>query len=191
MKQLTQSNLDPGNCWQTAIACILDLDPEAMPPQHIIEALRQGIGSHGVAYTNALNAYLAKHHGLIYTEIYAFQFNAVKPARELHTINGPTVRSESHLREGRMHINHCVVGRSGEMIWDVHPSRAGLIKAESWGVLGDPPDGWLARIVERENRTDGLRSEVAKLTWACLCPACGNLPALIALNETKAVAPSA
>jgi hypothetical protein len=165
--EYTQSNLKPGNCWQTAIACILEVDPIKLPPQHELEAIPKSsklLGGWGM-YSNILNAYLKKHHGLVYSEVYSYQFNSVQPLRRWHTMNGPTVRT-SELRESKnYHVNHCVVAYDRNFIWDVHPSRAGLLKAESWGVLGErQPD------VDQEKWADNVEYQ---RVWSCLCPACG------------------
>jgi hypothetical protein len=169
MKPFTQSNLDPGNCWQTAIACILGVDPETLPPQHEIEGPAAEVLRGWGSYTNVLNAYLAKHHGLIYFEVQRYQFGGVRPSRPEHILCGPTVRTEAHKAAGRQQFNHCVVARNGVAVWDVHPSRAGLIGVDSWGVLGDRQPDHDAGLSERRRRED----EIYRLIWDCLCPVCG------------------
>lgn len=165
MIQFTQTNLNPGNCWQTAIACILEVDPETMPPQHEIEALRaeKAVSGWG-SYHNALNGYLTKHHGLVYSEIYRHQFGSVRPLREWHTLNGPTVRTSELKESGNFHVNHCVVARNREFVWDVHPSRAGLVRVESWGVIGEKQPS------DPERAKKMLEDEAYALVFGCLCP---------------------
>ncbi len=179
MIELTQTNLAPfGNCWQTAIACVLELPAEELPDQSAIERhdeevcrparlAARGDGQESPAwmswfrYHNALNVYLAKHHGLGYQELYRFQLPGVAIRRSHHAghhlICGPTVRTPE------TKIDHVIVGRYGKPVWDPHPSRAFLTKVRSWGLLGelwDAPDGPMY---------DAL---------PCLCPACGGLEQL-------------
>lgn len=65
MKYFTQSQLAPhGNCWQTAIACILEVEPDTLPPQSEIDTWpHEVLGGWGM-YSNCLQGYLRKHHGL-------------------------------------------------------------------------------------------------------------------------------
>lgn len=136
MIERTQTSLAPGNCWQTCVACIINIDPEELPSQvryDVRERTYSGWGS----YLNVLNGYLAKHHGLMYAEIYEYQIGAVMVRDPgWHMLIGPTVRTEAHRAANAHHINHMVVARYGELIWDPHPSRAGLTEVERWGVLG-------------------------------------------------------
>lgn len=152
----TQSNLDPGNCWQTCVACVLEIDPATMPAQEVFEWKRtreDGSIEWGPSYQTPLNAFLRKHHGLTYGELYEHQWPAVMPRDPgFHFLIGPTVRTPTS------GCKHVVVARYGEMVWDVHPSRAGLTMIERWGVLAPFPEGW-AR------------------TWneiPCVCPACAT-----------------
>lgn len=159
MKEFTQSNIVPGNCWQTAVACILEVDPETMPQQHIVEAdlFSEDAETRRLArsYNNVLNTYLFKHHGLVYTELYGHQANAVRMGPPgWHVLIGPTVRTDQNGRK------HCVVGYYGDQWWDPHPSRAFLTKVTSWGLLVPMPDDW-------------------KKNWeryTCECPACCPTP---------------
>lgn len=163
MRELTQTELDPGNCWQTAIACVLDLDASALPPQRhydwCVPAVAEGTGDTiGPSYNAALVAYLRTHHRLAYVEI--------EPVlREIVTLNDPGLHFMSGKTErgatngGRRHI---VVAQRGRMIWDPHPSRAGLIGETRWFALAPFPAAWDA-------------------TWSrhmkpCACPACGAPP---------------
>jgi len=147
MRELTQTNLEPGNCWQTAFACILDIDPELLPDQVAVES-----GQSKASYYNALQAYLREHHGLAFVNIAGPVIRAVK-VKGLHVICGPTVRSADHA--GR---HHCVVGRDGVAIWDPHPSRAGLLNDEAWNILLPYPEEW--------RRPDINESQ------PCICPRC-------------------
>jgi len=151
MHELTQST--DSNCWQTAIACLLDLDPAVMPDQTAIETA-------GGSYLNALQAYLEKHFNLMYIELYDYQldpFEVKDPG--LHLLVGKTMRTRPDTG-----INHCVVAKKGVMIWDPHPSRAGLTQVTGWGALGKLPES--IRTWRNASRAKGLTG------LACLCPYC-------------------
>jgi hypothetical protein len=189
MLKLTQTNLDPGNCWQTAVACLLGVPAEALPDQHLIESRHKDgsvpdyAGHH--SYSNALNAYLFKHHGLGYMQEPAWKLGAFTLRDPgLHLLIGPTVRTCEGGDGAR--ILHCVVGRHGEQVWDPHPSRAGLLSVISWGWLADVSHistidqergyGWhwsnpVAAEADRvrwANRTD----EAPGVSALCCCPKC-------------------
>ena len=163
MKFFTQSNLDPGNCWQTAIACILGVNPEELPPQHEIQGWPNEALDGWGGYSNVLNGYLAKHHGLMYGEVYAHHFTMVRPAYPEHILCGPTVRTPESKR------NHCVVAVNGTAVWDTHPSRAGLTEVETWGLLG--PLGPKPRASMERTGMRGERGHY--LVFNCLCGTCG------------------
>lgn len=159
MREFTQSNLEPGNCWQTALACILDVEPSTLPDQ-----LRYDFGNNDLKwgrYTNVLQGYLGKHFNLIYCELQAWQFGGltVKPPG-WHLLIGPTVRTPVN------DAHHCVVGRYGVETWDVHPSRAGLVSIHSWGVLSPLPS---ALRKQREEHDD---PDYRRVFVDCLCPTC-------------------
>lgn len=142
MKEFTQSNTSPGNCWQTAVACVLEVAPASLPDQVAIEEAER-------SYQNALGTYLRKHHGLLYLQIEAFKMRVLS-VREpgWHCLIGETVRTyaaldgQELLPSGRAasRILHVVVARHGEMAWDPHPSHAGLTKVLHWGFLFPFPD---------------------------------------------------
>jgi hypothetical protein len=184
----TQSNLNPGNCWQTAIACILDEDPLNLPPQDEIEAIDNRVLNGWGSYRNVLNGYLTKHYNLMYFEVQAFAFGGIKIAREdgLHLLIGPTVRTANLAANGAPHIHHVVIGRNGEFVWDVHPSRAGLTRVESWGILGS------LQAITLENREYNKDDEKYNLVFSCLCPKCGlnKLRELVETHKHEYVNPS-
>lgn len=155
MRQLTQTNLDPGNCWQTCIACILDLDPEVLPPQVDYDKReRDGDGWKwvGPSYMGVLQRYLRKHHGLAYVELHQppelWSILSVKPG-VLHMLTGRTIRTATN---GSRHV---VVASAGKMVWDPHPSRAGLTDEIQPSFLV-PLATWDRTMVD------------------CVCPACGG-----------------
>lgn len=142
MIELTQTSLHPsGNCWQTCIACILELDPETLPPQKEYDKVstnEKGETVYGPMYNVALRAYLRKHHNLTYIEPHvpeeALQILKVEG---YHMITGKTVRSDA--QNG---VRHVVVAKDGKMVWDPHPSRAGLSEDLRWGLLIPWPKNW-------------------------------------------------
>lgn len=158
MKRFTQTNTESGNCWQTAVASILEIEPDRLPCQVTIERA-------GVSYLNSLNSYLILHHGLVYGEIYEWQFSALRPRADRHNgyhcLVGPTARTPIN------HFKHVVVGRFGRQVWDVHPSRDGLTHIERWGTMGD------AREDQRDGRSRQLEDDSKHgLSMTCLCSEC-------------------
>jgi hypothetical protein len=168
MKMFTQSSISPGNCWQTAVACILEVQPELLPPQEELHALPNDVlEGHGY-YANVLNGYLRKHHNLGYVTIHGYQTPAIRALKHYwHVISGPTVRTAEH------GLNHAVVGCNGMPVWDPHPSRSFLIMDDvtqlSWGVLVP------ARPLDEERMAN---NRGYRMVYGCLCPACGNLKEL-------------
>lgn len=149
MIELTQTSLDPGNCWQTCVACILGIDPETMPSQAEHDRPK------GPGYNNPLQAYLREHHGLAYVELHApwSELSAYLRCMGLHVLTGRTVRTASN------GMRHCVVARDGVTIWDPHPSRAGLLDEIKPAFITPYPAEW--------KRHEGLR-------LPCVCPACAG-----------------
>jgi len=181
-----------GNCWQTAIACILELPAEKLPDQHVIEMAQKARvraqcsddgtnSSHGpgapavpeyfagqFSYMSALNAYLGKHHGLVYCQDYAWRlapFQFRDPG--WHLALGPTSRNS---------LYHCVVALRGETVWDTNPSRSGLSAIDQYGWLV-PETGPARATREARGRMDlaawGRRSEKSpSIGYLCCCPEC-------------------
>jgi hypothetical protein len=143
-RKLTQTKLDPGNCWQTAWACILDVDPAVMPDQ-------TAIGPHD--YMAPLRAYLRKHHNLSWVPVFGSVLARSVKIEGFHVMCGPTVRTPKNGQD------HCVVGRNGVMVWDPHPSRAGITEVKSIEIPLPFPREW-------EKHETAVRP--------CLCPACAR-----------------
>lgn len=178
MHRHTQSNLDPGNCWQTAVACILEVDPDTLPPQVELEAMERehrlfdGWGSYG----NILQGYLWRHHGLRCTRLEEWQ------ARGLHIENlgvlcGPTVRTAALEAAGKPHVHHAIVGwytrstRDWHQYWDPHPSRAGLLEVDSVEYLIERDEKDIAHTDKMcaKHRAEG--NEASTMVFlGCLCP---------------------
>lgn len=173
MRELTQTvtakrdNGWVGNCWQTCVSCILDLDPEVLPPQKDYdqhETNEDGTPGKWVgpkSYYGALQAYLLKHHGLAYVELSGLPSEAhslirVSDPRQIHMLTGLTARSKAY--NG---MRHAVVARGGEMIWDPHPSHAGLTDEVRFAWLIPEPESWKKSRVERGDDPA-----------VCACPAC-------------------
>jgi hypothetical protein len=153
----------------------LDIPAEELPPQVDIEAASKTdtrFGGH-FSYLNAVQAYLRKHHGdLSYFEVPTWQLAQAKVFGE-HMIIGPTVRTEKAKEAGLPHCLHVVLGVDGEMVWDVHPTRVGLTRADKFGFLGQAPPEWANRPdqieAELNSWKEGRRDSIMRL---CCCPAC-------------------
>jgi len=167
MKYHTQTSLDPGNCWQTCIACLLDIEPEEMPSQVEHDSKKvplpdggfKWVGPH---YITVLNAYLRTHHNLAYLEIhYPVELYSCLQIREpgLHLMTGKTIRSGTNGEQ-----RHVVVAKFGEMIWDPHPSRAGLTEDINYSFLVPFPESW------KKHDAAGVT------TTPCVCPKCIGVP---------------
>lgn len=157
MRELTQTSLHPaGNCWQYCVACILDIDPDVMPPQSEYDKVstdENGKTVYGPSYSMALRAYLRVHHNLAYVELWypPEMLPMIQVATdEPHFMTGRTVRSAA-----QNDCRHVVVACRGETIWDPHPSRTGLTDDIRWAFLVPFPKSWL-----------GVNEK------PCECPAC-------------------
>jgi len=163
MKEFTQTTVGTrGNCWQTAVACVLEVDPATLPDQSVCDQPREDGSRQPPFYGNRLRQYLKKHHGLLYVEIYpstlADAFLGMKEPG-FHFLTGTTVRTGTPGGAPR----HVVVARHGEAIWDPHPSRAGLLGEIRTAVLVPFPPEW----------DKGAQED------PCECPAC-QAPAEVA-----------
>jgi len=179
MRELTQTvtasaaNGWAGNCWQTSIAILLDIDPESMPPQEKYDLYSTNEdGSRGSpvdgskSYYNAIQAYLRTHHDLAYCELHTVDEMIIdgplliNPAFRdgLHMLTGRTVRSDTFGG-----LRHVVVGRNGKTIWDPHPSHAGLLDEIRWAFLVPYPKVWR----ESDKRPGNIVSP-------CACPECAK-----------------
>lgn len=103
----TDTSPTTGNCWQTAIACVIEQDPDRVP--HFVKADTDGIVSDWWLYSQ----YWLHYHG--------YELSAL--GRHLYTnehylVMGYTVRETYHV---------CVY-LNGKMVHDPHPSGAGLTK---------------------------------------------------------------
>ena len=103
-----------GNCLQTSIECILEVPQGTLPGQRDYPLGR---------YQEPLNGFLASL-GLRY-----FETPPGWPARGWHVVTGTSPRTR------KLGTLHSVVGCNGKPVWDPHPSRQGLLRMTSWGVL--------------------------------------------------------
>jgi hypothetical protein len=100
-----------GNCFQAAIASVLNMPIEAVP--HFVQftwwPMALELWARGLA-----------PKGLTYKEKYE---DGVTVPDDLCIVYGPSPRG----------VDHCVVGFGGEIVWDPHPSRAGLLSIKGYG----------------------------------------------------------
>jgi hypothetical protein len=154
-----------GNCWQTCVAGLLDLEPGVLPAQAICDLYETDLdGTRGAPrqspnFRNRLQVYLRKHHGRAYVELHAPDetwplLRVADPG--WHMMAGKTVRSASFGG-----LTHICIARYGRVVWDPHPSRAGLLSDIRWAVLAPYPESWARDEVERGVVQDD-----------CMCPAC-------------------
>jgi hypothetical protein len=166
MRRLVQTDTEHGNCWQTAWACVLDVDPDVLPDQVLVE----GPGRKRGSYHNALHAFFREHHGAAVVQIqrHALGGISVRSMDGYHLVHGLTVRTE---RNGMTHV---VVAKDGVVVWDPHPSGAGLISTNAWELLAPLPqdmiDQWRK---ERDTLLSGTDVAGAVDCHVCACPACG------------------
>lgn len=101
----TDTSRDNGNCWKTAIACVIDRDAEEVPHFLDIHA------THGLDWWKYTYEWLW-HHGYQLVDIHRHLFNG-----EYYLVLGYTERKTFHV---------CVY-HNGKMVHDPHPSGAGLL----------------------------------------------------------------
>jgi hypothetical protein len=159
MRQLVQTRLGmQGNCWQTCVAMLLDVDPATMPQQFgertgpiDIDPAAKDARPY---FTDALQRYLRKHHNLAYVEVHGpgelHQFIVPRDRQAPHMMTGRTARSDS--LNG---VRHVVVARAGELLWDPHPTHLGLTEELRYAFLVPWPKSWTQYGGE-----------------PCICPAC-------------------
>jgi len=156
MREYTQTTFgDRGNCFQTAIACVLEVEPASLPDQSACDRRGPDGRRQEPYFQNLLQAYLRKHHGLAYFDRLPSTILSVFAFRDpgYHFLSGTTVRTGT-LGAAERHI---VVARHGKMVWDPHPSRAGLIDDVRISVLAPHPPEWDQHVA--------LQTE-------CECPPC-------------------
>jgi hypothetical protein len=102
-----------GDCQRAVVASLLDLPITAVP-----HFLREAAGE-PVAYWERLQAFV-RSHGFVYLNVpvRAGQAFYGDDGDVFHEISGPSPRGNG--------VGHAVVGCNGQIVFDPHPSRAGL-----------------------------------------------------------------
>ena len=124
-----------GDCWRTAIGCLLDLPPDSVP--HFLKEHWLGDSADAFAVSASTKAWLADF-GLTYVE-HAFTCSlddvldmqrAINPDA-YYLLSGSSPRG----------FNHCVIAKSGAIIHDPYPGGGNLV--------GPAKDGyyWVAYLV--------------------------------------------
>lgn len=108
-----------GNCLQAAVASAVGLDLDAVPH----------LGA--FAWYEAATRLWLRGVGLDWRQV-----DGIPSGRSI--VIGPTKRGTG---------DHAVVGDGGEIAWDPHPSRAGLVKVSRAYVLEPWPNGQPSRCV--------------------------------------------
>lgn len=114
-----------GNCWQTVIACYLDLDLEDVP--HFVQIDEDG----GLNWWYHTCSWLRERgYEILHWEEY--------PAtNEYVLVSGRSPRGDFH---------HVVIYKDGKLFHDPHPSQAGVETEEEFDIIrpikamGDQPD---------------------------------------------------
>jgi len=114
-----------GECVRAAYAAVLDLPIDEVPPLDPRTAARFGVDQRDLE-----RAWLASI-GIRLVEI------AVEPPEELSEEVLGCVPEVPHLMSGisPRGFGHRCVGIGGELVWDPHPSREGLVTVYSIGML--------------------------------------------------------
>lgn len=103
-----------GNCWQTAVASVLDLKLEQVP--HFVDADER----FGVDWWEYTVNWLW-HNG----------YDIFRPDRHLYTNEYYLVSGKSP----RGDFYHVVIYKNGKMVHDPHPSQAGVLTEETMEVI--------------------------------------------------------
>lgn len=156
MQKLTQTQ--PDNCWQTCIAILLGVPVCAVPDQHFLDDHEER-NSYGLP----LQAYLYKHHDLLYVEVERDGFPIIDLQNAPHIMIGECSRTPE---KGAW---HAVIGIGGRLHWDVSPERSGLTKINKYGILVPFPAELRAEWQRRVDAGDPVT--------ACRCPSCSPINA--------------
>lgn len=113
-----------GDCWRTAIGCLLHTHPDVIP--HFVGNDRK--------WWEDTQAWLKTQGYALYEICGHFdQVGHLGVTDCHHLITGLSPRDPANVR-------HTVVGRDGVVVWDPHPSRA--------GILGDPSTWYLSFLIK-------------------------------------------
>lgn len=171
----------PGDCVRASVASLLDLDPAQVPHFTCQDDTR--------VWPLALTAFAAEHGWRIDRRAVNVEG---EPLPEYGIAIGPSPRG----------ISHAVVVRHGEMVWDPHPSREGLVdvqqvieftRAVSWPAE-QPQDGCAVRVLDmldanpdrfKDSEEEDLRAVLHGL-FQCTAEAANLLSALNAAYRERA-----
>ena len=108
----------PGDCWRAALASVLDLSAEEVPHFGLY-----------VSWWFETRRWM-QSRGLDLAYYYADDWSGEMAAWPM-VLDGPSPRGP---------FRHCVVGLvdTGELVWDPHPSRAGLTEIEGFFMVVEP-----------------------------------------------------
>lgn len=112
-KFVTNDGIDIGNCLQACIASIFELTLEEVPHFAMDDDWQE-------ALDDFLDDYGFYH---LITSVRDIENNRPVRYKGYHLLNGITNRTKIS--------THCVVAKNGKMIFDPHPSRAGLTEAQN------------------------------------------------------------
>lgn len=116
MKKHLQNQLGvQGNCWQVAVACVLDLELEEVP--HFIKIHDEG-GEHWWLHSQRwLNERGYKLEPLA----------AAPDTDELYLVIGPSPRGQE--------LSHVVIYQNGKMVHDPHPDATGVLEEKHFDII--------------------------------------------------------
>lgn len=109
-----------GDCQRAVIASLLDLPISSVP--HFLQIANGDT----IIYYEELQKFLLSK-GYAYLTVRAFNWDAFFGLNEeiYHEISGPSPRGNG--------VHHAVVGKGGKIVFDPHPSKAGLAgSVEDW-----------------------------------------------------------
>ncbi len=111
-----------GDCWRTALACVLDMQAVDVP--HFMEPF-WGLEDSGTLARYAINAWLRQHCGLQLVEI-AWNTDSITTVFDVMSSSAPGM---FYLLSGtsRNGTNHTVVARDGEIVCDPAIDDSGIV----------------------------------------------------------------
>lgn len=112
-----------GDCWRTAIACLLDLSPEDVPHAHTFtqedwngHPIKDWLRERGLVIVNA-------------------QYLGETPLTDILRQSAEVYPGLNFMVSGRSpNANHVVIVRDGEIVWDPHPDEPGLVGPDDAGL---------------------------------------------------------
>lgn len=116
-----------GDCYRTAIACLLDLPPSSVP--HFYGDVKQT----DEEVKAQLQDWLKREHGLAIATV---NFNDQLPMADVIRFVGKWNSGMHYLFSGLSvrGTSHVIICRDGEVVHDPHPDGSGILKAYDGGV---------------------------------------------------------